>query len=147
MALNWMQPEFVMSVGDTEFNTADADGLVTVEPEIVFVMGDRLEGPDEHGRGLAIGATDDVEAVVQAIDEVDVGHARWAEHHRRARRVPKVLADLSPLPRLVRQGLSRVSPSPAGFRQYGAAMWFSPATPLPVPMPLAAQSPTLVTAA
>ena len=30
-------------------------------------------------------------------------------HHRRVRRVPKVLADLSPLPSLVHQGLSRVA--------------------------------------
>ena len=45
---------------------------------------DRFDGPDEHGGGVAVGAADDVQAVVQAVDEVDIGMARRPEHHRRA---------------------------------------------------------------
>src|SRR6185295_1903887 len=46
----------------------------------------RLERPYQHGPRLAVAAGDDVEAVVDSIDEVDVGVARRTEHHGVARR-------------------------------------------------------------
>lgn len=44
---------------------------------------DRLHGPDQHRGRLAIRGADDVEAVVHAIDEVDIGAPGWPEHHCR----------------------------------------------------------------
>lgn len=40
----------------------------------------RFEGADEDGAGGLGGLGDDIEAVVDAVYEVDVGHAGWAVH-------------------------------------------------------------------
>ena len=41
---------------------------------------ERLDGSDEHGRRLAFGSGDDVEAVIHPVDKVHVGDARPSEH-------------------------------------------------------------------
>ncbi len=50
-----------------------------------FEAGDGLEGADEDSSGLAVGLAGEVEAVVHAVDEVDVGEAGRAEEYRVAR--------------------------------------------------------------
>jgi hypothetical protein len=46
-----------------------------------FYAGERFQGAEQDASGLAIGFAGDVEAVVSAIDEIDVGVAGWAEEH------------------------------------------------------------------
>ena len=41
---------------------------------------DGLHGADQHGRGATVGLRDDVEAVVHAVDKIDVRHAGRPEH-------------------------------------------------------------------
>jgi len=45
---------------------------------------ERFEGAEQNASGLAIGFAGDVETVVGAVDEVDVGVAGWSEQHGRA---------------------------------------------------------------
>src|SRR4029453_7583280 len=62
--------------------------------------GDAVEPADQHGAGLTVALGDDVDAVVHAVGEVDVGVAGVAEHDGVARRAPALAA--------VRGGVVRV---------------------------------------
>src|ERR1700693_3459926 len=42
----------------------------------------RLDGPDQHRAGRTFGLADEIHAPVDAVGAVDIGVARWAEHHR-----------------------------------------------------------------
>ena len=44
-----------------------------------FYAGERFEGAEQDASGAAFGFAGDVEAVVVAVDEIDVGVAGWAE--------------------------------------------------------------------
>ncbi len=41
---------------------------------------DRIDGPYEHGAGVTYRSSNDVQAPVGAIAEVDVSRSRWPEH-------------------------------------------------------------------
>ena len=48
---------------------------------ISFDAGERFQGAQQNGSGLAFGFAGDVEAVVISVDEVNVGVTRWSEQH------------------------------------------------------------------